>query len=153
LAWKSAYLENRILSAEPLELVNLLYEHAIANIENAIEALRSGDIAARSKAITKTVAIIGELDSSLNHEVGGEFSRNLARLYQYIRERLTAANLRQEEAPLNECRSLLATVGEAWATIARSAAPPATAHAEPQQAFEPAHGYAPVTAGAAAFFG
>ena len=27
--WKSAYLESRILSASPLDLVNILYEHAI----------------------------------------------------------------------------------------------------------------------------
>jgi len=41
----------------------------------------------------------------------------LAALYQYMRSRLLAANLRQEDAPLSEVESLLRTLDEAWSAI------------------------------------
>ena len=118
--WKSTYLEGRILAATPLELVSMLYEQALMAIDTARDCLQAGEIAGRSGAIMKALAIITELDSSLNHDVGGEVSLNLARLYQYIRERLISANLRQEDAPLMEAHSLLAKVGESWTAIQKS---------------------------------
>lgn len=115
--WKNAYLESRILSADRLELISILYEHAIDSIHDAAEYLEKGDIRARAKAISKAQAVILELEGSLNHERGGEIAANLGRLYRYMRERLMAANLKQEAAPLVEVERLLRTVGEAWSAI------------------------------------
>jgi flagellar protein FliS len=115
--WKAAYLESRILSADPVELVCILYEQAILAVENASDSIAAGDIASRSRAISKAIAIIGELEGSLNFEAGGEISRNLGRLYQYIRGQLVVANTRQEAAPLAEVERLLRTVAEAWSAI------------------------------------
>jgi flagellar protein FliS len=116
--WKSAYLESRILSASPLDLVNILYEHAILDIQQARQSLARGDVAARSRSISKAIAIIGELQSSLDHEAGGEIASNLGQLYQYMRARLTAGNLRQSDPPLAEVASLLESLGDAWRAIA-----------------------------------
>jgi len=121
--WKNAYLESRILSASPLDLVNILYEHAILDIEQARQSLARGDVAARSRSISKAIAIIGELQSSLDHEAGGEIASNLAQLYQYMRARLTAGNLRQSDSPLAEVASLLESLGDAWRAIAKVSDP------------------------------
>jgi len=115
--WRDAYLENRVLSADPVELIYMLYERAISLVASARASLKAGDVAARSKAISQTVAILSELEGSLNHEAGGEISRNLNRLYQYMRTRLMTANLKQEEAPLTEVEALLQTLGKAWQRI------------------------------------
>lgn len=125
--WKAVYLENRILSADPVELICILYEHAILAVQDARDSIERKDIASRSKAISKAIAIIGELEGSLNHRAGGEVSGNLARLYQYIRGRLLAANRSQEAGPLVEVERLLKTVGEAWTAI-RPEAVPSPAH-------------------------
>ena len=117
--WKSAYLETRVLSANPVELISILYEYAVLSVQDARTALADKDIAARSKAIMKAIAIIGELDTSLDHSQGGEIAENLTRLYDYMRQRLTTANLLQQDAPLEEVESLLKTLGEAWQTIAQ----------------------------------
>jgi flagellar protein FliS len=76
--------------------------------------LAAGDIVARSRAVCRAVSAISELDGSLNHAEGGAISRNLAELYQYMRQRLTEANMRQKDAPLAEVESLLTTLSEAW---------------------------------------
>jgi len=125
--WKKAYLESRILSADPIELIQILYEHAILTVGEARASLAVGDIAARSKAISRTIEILAELEGSLNHEAGGSISRNLGELYQYMRMRLTTANVKKEDAPLAEVESLLNTLAEAWNAIrpGASAAPAA----------------------------
>ena len=113
----NAYLHGRILSADPMELVTILYEHAILSVQQARERLAAKDIVGRTKTISKAIAIIGELDGSLDHSVGGPISKNLARLYQYMRQRLTTANMKQEDPPLAEVESLLQTLAEAWAEV------------------------------------
>lgn len=132
--WENAYLESRILSANRLELISILYEHTISCIHEALECIEKGDIRGRAKAISKALTAIVELESSLNFEAGGEIAANLARLYQYMRARLTTANLKQEAAPLLETERLLKTVGEGWSAIRSeggSAPAPATSWETP----------------------
>jgi flagellar protein FliS len=108
------YLENRVLSADPIELVRILYRLAIDRIREAREHLEKGDIAGRSKAISVASEALMELNVSLDHEVGGELSRRLAQLYEYIVWRLLEANVQQSAEPLNEALRLLTTLLEAW---------------------------------------
>jgi len=122
MMWKDAYLESRVLTADPMELIRMLYGHALFLVADARFSLAHGDIAARSKSISRTIAILSELDGSLDHEVGGSISRNLAELYHYMRQRLLTANLQQKDAPLAEVESLLKTLGEAWKGISAGSA-------------------------------
>ena len=115
--WKSAqeaYLEERVLSAEPLELVRLLYRAAIGAVREGRQALRAGEIAARSRAISKACGILIELNAALDHSQGGTLSARLAALYEYMLGRLLEANLQQSDAPLEEVLGLLSTLSEGW---------------------------------------
>lgn len=121
--WKDAYLESRVLSASPLELVCFLYQCALDSVRDARRHLAAGDIVARSRSVCQAVGAISELEGSLNHAEGGAISRNLAELYQYLRQRLTEANMRQQDAPLAEAESLLTTLSEAWKAASVQAVP------------------------------
>ena len=123
-----AYLESRVLSADPVELVRLLYQAATAAVRDARRYLAEGDIAARSRAISKAFDVLMELTVSLDHTRGGEISLRLAQLYDYMQRRLTEANLTQADAPLAEVAGLLATLEEAWSGIEAQPAPAADAH-------------------------
>lgn len=123
MTWNDAYLESRVLSANPMELIRMLYQKALRCVADAREHLAAGDIAARSLSISHAIAIISELDSSLDHASGGEISRNLGELYQYIRQRLIEANLRQQDAPLQEAAGLLETLAQAWCEVRPEADP------------------------------
>jgi flagellar protein FliS len=118
MSWKQAYLETRILSADPVELVSILYEYAGISVQDARQSLTQGDVAGRARAVAKAIAIVGELESSLNREQGGEIAVNLGRLYPYMRERLTHANITQTDEPLAEVETLLKTLGDGWKEIA-----------------------------------
>jgi flagellar protein FliS len=112
-----AYLESRILSADPLELVRVLYRIAIDKIREAREHLQKGDVAARSKSISVASQALGELAASLDHQAGGDVSRRLAQLYDYMLWRLVDANFHQSAGPLDEVLGLLTTLSEAWQQI------------------------------------
>jgi flagellar protein FliS len=109
-----AYLESRILSANPLELVRLLYQACTGSVREARRYLAEGDIAARCRCISQGHAILAELATSLNHERGGDLSRRLALLYDYMQRKLLEANIQQIDAPLAEVLGLLSTLSEAW---------------------------------------
>lgn len=111
------YLESKVLSADAVGLINVLYDAALDSVRDARERLAAQDIAARSKAISKTLDIIELLNASLDTQAGGDISRNLASLYLYIRQRLLEANLNQSEEPLAEVFKLLTTLAEAWRGI------------------------------------
>jgi flagellar protein FliS len=68
----------------------------------------------RSKAITKASHVLIQLTVALDHERGGEISRRLAALYEYMLRQLREANFRQRDEPLAEVLSLLATLAEGW---------------------------------------
>ncbi|SPE36970.1 Flagellar protein FliS [Candidatus Sulfopaludibacter sp. SbA6] len=115
--WQNAqdvYLESRVLSADPTELVCLLYQAATAAVRNARRQLAAGEIAARARSISTACEILIELTGSLDHARGGEISRRLAQLYDYMIRKLIEANFQQRDAPLAEVLGLLSTLAEAW---------------------------------------
>jgi flagellar secretion chaperone FliS len=114
------YLEDRVLSATPLELVGMLYDAALSAVQEAQGHLAQGRIAERSREITRAVAILTELGHSLDHEVGGDLSARLAALYDYMQRRLLDANFLQTGDGLVEVERLLTPLAEAWDDIARS---------------------------------
>jgi len=121
-----AYLESAVLSADPLELIRMLYGAAMEAVRNARRCLAEGDVLGRSREITRAHAILTELTLSLNHEAGGEIARNLAELYDYMQRRLLEAHVTQRDELLAEVANLLATLLEGWRNC-RPAAEPAPA--------------------------
>ena len=117
-AASQAYLESRVLSADPIELVRMLYQAAILDVRDARRHLEAGDIAARSRSISKACEILIELSASLDSARGGEIAARLSRLYAYIQTRLVQANCDQADAPLAESLGLLCTLSEGWEGIA-----------------------------------
>jgi flagellar secretion chaperone FliS len=109
-----AYVEGTVLSGNPLEMVDALYEGAIEAVGRARNCLVSGDIWGRAKAISKAVKILTELLVSLDHSRGGEISQNLKRLYSYMQCRLLDAHTLKSEEHLNEVERLLQRILEGW---------------------------------------
>lgn len=108
------YLESRILAADPVELVNMLYQACTQAVRDARHHLSEGQIGPRSAAINRATAILMELNVSLDHAKGGEIAERLGRLYDYMQHQLLCANMQQSDAILAEVLGLLVTLGEAW---------------------------------------
>jgi len=126
----NAYLETRVLSADPLELVRLLYHAGAGAVRDARRHLEEGDILARSRSISKACGVLTELLTALDRERGGEIAQRLAELYDYMRRRLLEANRQQADPPLAEVLGLLATLSDGWEGIQAEVKPEPAAAAK-----------------------
>jgi len=120
--------EKKLLAANRLRLVELLYCAALDSIIAARQSLRLGDTRSRSQAIQKATEIVTELTFSLNHESDGDLSRNLAELYGHTQKLLMEANARQSEPLLSEAERLLSTLLDAWVSCSEAVQRPQNGH-------------------------
>ncbi|PWU01368.1 MAG: flagellar export chaperone FliS [Terriglobia bacterium] len=117
------YLEERVLSADPMELVRILYQAAIGAVQDARRHLAAGRIAERSRSISRASSILLELAAALDRDRGGEIADRLAALYEYLQGKLWQANCEQSDPPLAEVLGLLSTLAEGWAVAGREVLP------------------------------
>jgi flagellar protein FliS len=114
----ATYRSTEVQSRTPLELVTMLYDGALRYLGTAREAVVRKDIAERRDALNRALAIIAELQSTLNMDAGGEVAVELDRLYEYANLRLLEAAMKNDVAPIDEVRRILGILRDGWATIA-----------------------------------
>jgi len=117
---KREYIAARVLSASPMELVEMLYATALDSVNKAIFYLHSGDILERGRSITKATEAIAELKVSLRPIDDSNYTNNLDGLYSYIQRQLFKAHVEKSEAILNEISRLLTVLLEGWSGAMKS---------------------------------
>jgi flagellar protein FliS len=123
-AYAEVGVETGVAAADPHKLILMLFDGTLAAIAKARLAMSRGEIAAKGAAISKAIEIIdGGLKASLDIGAGGVLAQRLAALYDYMLNRLLAANLRNDASPLDETTRLLNELRGAWAQIGQSASP------------------------------
>jgi flagellar secretion chaperone FliS len=121
-AYREVGANTSVDGASPHKLVSLLYSALASQIANARGALARHDIAAKGRAISHAVRIVEEgLRAPLDMTAGGPIAANLNDLYEYMVQRLTLANLKNDAAMLSECAHLVETLSEGWDGIADQA--------------------------------
>ncbi|MDD2407290.1 MAG: flagellar export chaperone FliS [Tepidiphilus sp.] len=122
-AYSQVSLETAVQSADPHQLILMLYDGALMALAQAVVAMEQKDIPKRAQSISRAIAIIHDgLHASLDVESGGELGERLAALYDYMVERLTQANATNNAAAVQEVSGLLRTLREAWAEMPRQQA-------------------------------
>jgi flagellar secretion chaperone FliS len=111
------YKEVAVKTANPLQLVVMMYDAAILSLKEAKEQVCRKDIAGRARSINKCISIISELQSCLNIKQGGEIAASLDRLYDYMKRRIFTANVQQSIEPLEEIDALLGNLRSAWSEL------------------------------------
>lgn len=116
--YQQVSVESQLSGASPHHLVAMLFEGWMEAVAQARGALRSGDATTKGRAIGRAVRIIDEgLRAGLDLKAGGTLARDLNELYGYLTLRLTLANLRNDEAALDECQRLMKPLQDAWLAI------------------------------------
>ena len=110
-----------IKTATPEMVIVKLYEGALRFLRQARAHQESGQVAGRVTAIAKALAIVNELQRSLNLAQGGDIARNLDALYFYVTDRLLEANVRGTVQPIDDASGVLSTLNEAWVQISKGA--------------------------------
>jgi len=116
LAVARKYRAAQIESASPGQILLALYEGCIRFCRTAQVHIEAGDVAAKGQAISRAVAILGELRSTLDHEVAPELCDSLERLYVFFQQQLSLANIRMDAGAIAPVIRMLGDLRDAWQT-------------------------------------
>lgn len=111
-------VQSEVFEASPHRLIQMLMQGGLERIAQARGAIERDASADKGELIGKAISIIGGLREPLDHQVGGELSQNLDRLYEYMISRLVEANRENDVSRLDEVSSLLREVKSGWDAIA-----------------------------------
>jgi len=109
-----AYRQFSVQGATPLGLVVMLYDGVIAAMQRAVTAIEAHDIQKKCEHLNRALAIILQLEGTLNMELGGEVAQTLKALYLYARGQAIKANIENSAAILRALIEKFSTVREAW---------------------------------------
>lgn len=115
------YQTQAVLTTNPGTLVLMLYDGVIRFLGQAIDAHSLPDETLRIQrmhtGILKAQNILVELRANLDFNAGGDYARNLDRLYDYHLRRLLEANIRKSVEPLEEVSRLVGELRSGWAEM------------------------------------
>ncbi len=120
--------QGQVADASPTRLVQVMFEHIISNLtiaqacmERIKDNLPLRDVIAKGKAMGKAVRLIGQLDATLNMEMGGQIAFNLRNLYRYMLDRLTVANINNDPQLVAEVLVLVRKLKSGWDPLVEDA--------------------------------
>ncbi|MGN1385873.1 MAG: flagellar export chaperone FliS [Bacillus sp. (in: firmicutes)] len=110
-----AYQQNSVTTASPGELTLMLYNGCIKFIGKAKTAIEMNNISERNTNIQKSQNIIRELMVTLNMEI--DVSKNMIILYEYVLDRLTYANMKNDMQALKDAEALVTEFRDTWKQV------------------------------------
>jgi flagellar protein FliS len=117
-AYARVGVETSVNVASAHKLIELLFNGFMDQLALARGAMRAKQIEVKGNAIGRAARIVEEgLKAGLNIEAGGRLAQDLSSLYAYVALRLLQANLRNDEAALDECVRLIGPLRDAWVAI------------------------------------
>ncbi|MGD8387682.1 MAG: flagellar export chaperone FliS [Desulfobacteraceae bacterium] len=113
--YAGAYSKIQVQSTERKEdVVLLLFEEAIKRVRQARAGIEAGSPKIRGENISRALAIVSELDCALDRTLNLDMVDNLSRLYQYLIQQMTVANVQNDVSALDPVESILKDLHEAF---------------------------------------
>ncbi len=111
------YRELAIKGATPVGLIVILYDMAIESLAHATREIDAGNIEGRTADLNHALSVIGELQRSLNMEVGGEVAIRLSDLYDVARSKILEANIKVSKEIIERLSGVLSSMRDAWKIV------------------------------------
>jgi flagellar protein FliS len=114
-----SYLEMKVKTASPIQLVVMLYDKAIVCLNTAIEYINKKSIKFDiiNNNIIRAQDIVSELMLSLDFEQGGDIAQNLFAIYDFCMKEMIDGNIKKDPKLLSNVVSILSELRTAWAEL------------------------------------
>ncbi len=120
-AYQRINVETSMHTIDQHQLVSLLLEGVLSAIATARGALARRDVPTKCNSIARAVRILEEgLMTALDRSAGGILAENLGAVYDYSLGRLIQANVRNDDAMLQEVTRLIAPIAQGWKEMKKS---------------------------------
>ncbi len=113
----NSYTQAKVVGGSPVEMIIMLYDGAIEFLNKAATGITLSNLQVKLKYIDKALAIIQELNRSLNMDAGGEVAFNLRDLYTHMMFELVLANAGDDIEKMRQITALLINLREGWLQI------------------------------------
>ena len=117
-----SYGPERVMAADPVTLVAMLYDKAVLSLKAAVQAIHKDEIEVHWKNSHRAREIINHLFTTLDLEKGGEIASNLEALYAYMLQRLLDVDVKNDARAAEEVIELLEPLRASWSELARTSA-------------------------------
>lgn len=105
------------VSTTPLDLIILLHDGAIEALQKAVYYINKGDGSQKVEHISRTMAIVEQLLTSLDLRDGGDAAFHLQRVYAYMLKELARANIMDSARMVMHIQDMLKELKKAWRQI------------------------------------
>ena len=112
-----AYQDTAVTTQSKGRLIVMLYEGAVKFLKLAIQEAEAENYEAKGNYINKAMDIITELNAVLDMSAGGDIAVNLRKLYCFMNDRLSQANIDNDPEMIREVITLLQELNQGWKTI------------------------------------
>jgi flagellar secretion chaperone FliS len=112
------YRSSQVSTASPAQVIVQFYDGALKFIRRGREALVNKDIAGKGVALSRAHAVVSELRLNLDMERAPELCAELDRLYLFVLERITDANIKCDAKTLDAAIKVLEDLRSAWVEVA-----------------------------------
>lgn len=114
----ASYQNTKFQDASREVLLLEMVQGAIRNVKGARKAWTDGDQGAARERLSRALAIVLELDNTLDRDGGGQVVEQLESLYAYMERELMAANEDGEFERLDPVQEVLETLYRGWSEAA-----------------------------------
>ena len=115
-AYRNLAAQTAVSEASPIELIVLVYKRLIDNLRLAQKAMEEGR--ENAEQISKALDLIQKgLLAALDHEKGGEISKNLAALYDWAIREILRSRLKNSPEILSGVIEVFRNLEAAWVEI------------------------------------
>jgi flagellar protein FliS len=115
-AYRNVAAQTAVSEASPIELIVLVYKRLIDNLRLAQKAMEEGK--ENAEYVSKALDLIQKgLVAALDHEKGGEISKNLAALYDWSVREILKSRLKNSPEMLGDVIEVIRNLEAAWVEI------------------------------------
>jgi flagellar protein FliS len=110
----SRYVETQVMTASRGQLLLMAYDIALRSLRQASEHMATRNYEGQHREIAKAQMVLDELLTSLDPRVNSELASQLSRLYTYLYQRLSHANVRDDSSALEEVAGIMTDLRGTW---------------------------------------
>lgn len=126
MTYIDSYLQSKVMGADGLELITMLYDRAIVALNLAKDSILKGlddpeRVTKKAKELGKATDILYYLNDILDRQRGGEIAENLGLIYTTLTSELVRANLFNDVEIIEKCIEILNNLKLAWEDVKKQA--------------------------------
>lgn len=118
----SQYRTNEFQTASPAKIIVAFYDGALRFLKGGAEAIEQKSYALKGQQLSRAHAIVSELRATLDHTQNPALCGELDRLYSFVLDCITEANMTANAEKLHAAVRVLEQLRSAWAQVAEEPA-------------------------------